>query len=516
MTMAKVRVRFAPSPTGHLHVGNARTALFNWLFARHEGGAFILRIEDTDIERSEERFEKQLLADLRWFGLDWDEGPDVGGPFGPYRQSERQEIYHRYAAQLIAEGHAYYCFCTPGELEAERDAALQAGIQPKYSGRCRALAAEESARRIDAGEPAAVRLRIAGGSFTWSDLVHGLVSFTSDVIGDFILVRSGVHSGGHPAYNFGAVIDDHLMEISHVIRGDDHISNTPRQLAIYQALGWEPPAFAHLSTILGPDRTRLSKRHGATSLDNFRDEGVLPEALRNYLLLLGWSAADGKTEILATNEMIAQFSLDRVNKSPAVFDREKLDWMNRAYLSKSSPEKVVEYLFNRTVYLFASEGYITESDGENDEIREWLNRIILETLKARPETPHILDVGKLVFGYDASTVVSAEETRHVSEEAGSRAVLGALIPKVLALTEPLTYEKFRELAKSVQKETGRKGKDLFHPIRVALTGAVSGPELEKLIPIFEEGTKLGLARRVKSCAERLREFAQAAGIESAG
>jgi glutamyl-tRNA synthetase/nondiscriminating glutamyl-tRNA synthetase len=496
-------------------VGNARTALFNWLFARHEGGAFILRIEDTDIERSEERFEKQLLKDLRWFGLDWDEGPDVGGPFGPYRQSERREIYQNYAAQLIAQGHAYYCFCTPAELEAAREAALKAGIQPKYSGRCRALAPEESARRVAAGEPAAVRLRIAGGSFTWNDLVHGLVSFTSDVIGDFILVRSGVHSGGHPAYNFGAAVDDHLMEISHVIRGDDHISNTPRQLAIYQALGWQPPAFAHLSTILGPDRTRLSKRHGATSLDNFRDQGILPEALRNYLLLLGWSAADGKTEILAPSEMIAQFSLDRINKSPAVFDREKLDWMNRAYLSRSSPEEIVQHLFKRTTHHFMSAGYLTGSDLQKDGINGWLNKIILETLKARPEAPHILDVGKLVFGYDANTVVTGDETRHVAEEAGSRAVLSAFVPKVLVLTEPLTYAKFREIAKIVQKETGKKGKDLFHPIRVALTGAVSGPELEKLIPIFEEGANLGLARRVKSCAERLREFAKAAGIEIA-
>lgn len=515
MTMSKVRVRFAPSPTGHLHVGNARTALFNWLSARHEHGAFILRIEDTDVERSEERFEKQLLEDLRWFGLDWDEGPDVGGPFGPYRQSERREIYHRYAAQLMAPGHAYYCFCTPAELEREREAALKAGLQPKYSGRCRALAPEESARRVAAGEPAAVRLRIAGGSFTWNDLVHGLVSFTSDVIGDFILMRSGVHSGGHPAYNFGAVIDDHLMEISHVIRGDDHISNTPRQLAIYQALGWEPPAFAHLSTILGPDRTRLSKRHGATSLDNFRDEGILPEALRNYLLLLGWSAADGKTEILPTNEMIAQFSLDRVNKSPAVFDPDKLSWLSAHYLSKLSPEAKVAHFRSLTEERLVSDGFLKPDEAPR--AGDLIFRIIEVTVNARlwDRPDDFRNFLKLIFDYDAARVVSAEETRHVAEDAGSREVLKAFVPKVLALVEPLTYEKFREFAKSVQKETGKKGKDLFHPIRVALTGAVSGPELEKLIPIFEEGSKLGLARRVKSCAERLREFARAAGIEIA-
>src|SRR5579864_3120896 len=512
--MSKVRVRFAPSPTGSLHVGNARTALFNWLFARHERGVFILRIEDTDVERSEERFEKQLLEDLRWFGLDWDEGPDVGGPFGPYRQSERQELYRRYAAQLIAQGHAYYCFCTPAELEAEREAALKAGIQPKYSGRCRALAPEESARRVATGEQAAVRLRIAGGSFTWNDLVHGLVSFTSDVIGDFILLRSGVHSGGHPAYNFGAVVDDHLMEISHVIRGDDHISNTPRQLAIYQALGWEPPAFAHLSTILGPDRTRLSKRHGATSLDNFRDQGILPEALRNYLLLLGWSAPDGKTEILSTNEMIAQFSLDRVNKSPAVFDPEKLNWLNGHYLSQLPADQQLHYFKQLTESRLTAAGLLKESELAKAEAL--IQRIAVIAATARwDHAEEFAHFARIVFDYDATRTVRAEETRDVAEDAGSHDVFQAFIPKVLALNESLTYEKFREIAKSVQKETGKKGKDLFHPIRVALTGAVSGPELEKLIPIFEEGAKLALARPVKSCAERLREFAPAAGIELA-
>ena len=226
--MGKVRVRFAPSPTGSLHVGNARTALFNWLFARHEGGAFILRIEDTDVERSEARYEAALIDDLRWFGLDWDEGPDRGGPFAPYRQSERGETYRRHAIQLIDEDHAYFCFCTPDELEAERQAALKAGRQPKYSGRCRARPREESARKVAGGQPAAIRLKIPEQDLAWEDLVHGPTRFASDVIGDFILVRSD----GHPAYNFAVVVDDRLMEISHVIRGDDHISNTPRQLAV--------------------------------------------------------------------------------------------------------------------------------------------------------------------------------------------------------------------------------------------------------------------------------------------
>jgi nondiscriminating glutamyl-tRNA synthetase len=336
--MPGIRVRFAPSPTGYVHVGNARTALFNWLFARHHGGIYVLRIEDTDIGRSKEAYEQQLLEDLRWFGLDWDEGPDKGGPFGPYRQSERESIYARHATQLLEQKHAYSCFCSAEQLEAERQEALKAGRQPRYSGRCRKLAPEEAARRKAAGEPAAVRLRIVDSVFSWNDLVHGPTSFSSEVIGDPILVRSD----GHPAYNYAVVVDDHVMEITQVIRGDDHISNTPRQLALYRAFGWQPPEFAHLSSILGFDRSRLSKRHGATSLQSFREQGILPEALRNYLALLGWSPADGKTEIFGTRELIEQFSLDRITKSPAIFDPEKLSWLNRHYLKLSPLRRLAQ------------------------------------------------------------------------------------------------------------------------------------------------------------------------------
>ncbi len=503
--MPKVRVRFAPSPTGYVHVGNARTALFNWLFARHHGGAFVLRIEDTDIERSEERYEAQLLEDLRWFGLDWDEGPDKGGPFGPYRQSERKGLYAKYVTQLIDQGHAYYCFCSAEQLEAERQEALKAGRQPKYSGRCRNRSREEAARKIAAGGPAAVRLKIVDSVFTWKDLVHGPTSFSSAVIGDPILVRSD----GHPAYNYAVVVDDHLMEVNHVIRGDDHISNTPRQLALYQALDWRPPEFAHLSSILGSDRTRLSKRHGATSLSSFREMGILPEALRNYLLLLGWSAPDGKTEKLSTEEMITRFSLDRVNKSPAVFDRVKLEWLNRQYVAGASQQEQLNY-FRRRVRLFLkSEGFL--NDDEFDRYLDWIDQVILAVIVDRVDQIHVQDVFRLICDYDAARTVRDNETRYVAEEAGSREVLKAFIPKVLEAGE-LTYDRFREIAKTVQKETGMKGKDLFHPIRVALTGAVSGPELEKLIPIFEEGAKLSLARPVKSVAQRLREFAEAANI----
>lgn len=503
--MARVRVRFAPSPTGSLHVGNARTALFNWLFARHEGGCFILRIEDTDAERSEARYEAALIDDLGWFGLDWDEGPDCGGPFAPYRQSERRETYRGHAIQLIDEGHAYFCFCTPDELEAERQAALRSGRQPKYSGRCRARPREESARKVAEGQPAAIRLKIPEGDLAWEDLVHGPTRFASDVIGDFILVRSD----GHPAYNFAVVIDDRLMEISHVIRGDDHISNTPRQLAVYQALGWDPPRFAHLSTILGPDRTRLSKRHGATSLASFREMGIVPEALRNYLLLLGWSAPDGKTEKLSVEEMIAQFSLERVNKSPAVFDPLKLEWLNRQYLAGASEETKLEYFRSRVRAFLTGDGYLSGDEFERH--LAWIDKVILAVIADRADRLQVQDVFRLICDYDASRLARGDETRRVLEDAGSVEVLRAFIPRILALPE-VTYERFREAARSVQKESGRKGKELFHPIRVAVTGAASGPELEKLVPIFEEGARLPLSRPIKSVAERLRDFARVAGI----
>ena len=499
--MSKVRVRFAPSPTGQLHVGNARTALFNWLYARHHAGAFVLRVEDTDVERSEARFETQLLDDLRWLGLDWDEGPDVGGAFGPYRQSERLGLYKQYATQLIDAGHAYFCFCTPEELEADRKKALAEGRQLRYSGRCRKRPREEAARKVAEGVRAAIRLKILEGEFSWHDLVHGATSFSSEVIGDPILVRSD----GHAAYNYAVVIDDHLMEITHVIRGDDHISNTPRQLATYRALGWQPPEFAHLSTILGPDRTRLSKRHGATSLENFREMGVLPEALRNYLALLGWSAADGVSEIFSSQELIAQFSLERINKSPAVFDQEKLNWLNRHYMKEAPRSRLAELALE----FLAKAGYLNEP--AEPAVVTWLERVLDAVLKNLDQLGQLPEAMRLIFEYDAAQVVMGEETRHVAEDAGARQVLAAFVPKVLAEKE-LSYERFRALAKEVQKETGKKGKDLFHPIRVAVTGAVSGPELEKLIPIFEEGSKLHLARHVKSTAERLREFARAAHL----
>ncbi|MGH9429938.1 MAG: glutamate--tRNA ligase [Terriglobia bacterium] len=496
--MAPIRVRFAPSPTGFVHVGNARTALFNWLFARHQGGTFILRIEDTDVERSEERYELQLIEDLKWFGLDWDEGPDRGGNWGPYRQSERKELYSKLAAQLIEQDHAYFCFCTPEELEADRQEALKAGRQPKYSGRCRQRPLQESARQVAQGSLAAIRLKIVDSVFNWTDMVHGATSFSSDVIGDPIIMRSD----GNPAYNFAVVVDDHQMEITHVIRGDDHISNTPRQLAAYRAFAWEPPRFAHLSTILGPDRTRLSKRHGATSLESFRLMGILPEALRNYLALLGWSPADGKTEILNDRELIAQFSLEHITKSPAVFDNEKLNWLNRHYLKASSPARLAEL----AIPFLAAAGYL---DGPVPAaVRPWIERVVDAVLKNLDRLDQLPAAARVIFDFNPRNLLQNEGTRIEAQHADTRAVVLALLQELQTENE-ITSESFRAAAKAVQQETGKKGKELFHPIRLALTGETSGPELDKLVPMFQEGAKLNLPRPVQSVIGRLQEFLEA-------
>src|SRR6186713_310773 len=339
-----MRLRFAPSPTGQLHVGNARTALFNWLLARGRGGVLVLRIEDTDTERSTRQSEQSILADLKWLGLDWDEGPDVGGPHGPYRQSERVDLYATTVNEWLGNGRAYRCFCTPDRLEADRQAALAAGLPPKYGGRCRDLPAAEVADRIANGEAAAIRFRIPERrDVTFNDIVRGTVTFSTDVIGDPVIVRSD----GRPAYNFAVVVDDVQMAITHVIRGEDHISNTPRQVLMYEALGAKPPAFAHLSLVLGPDHAPLSKRHGATSVAEFRERGYLPEALVNYLALIGWSPGGGD-ELLPLDELARRFSLGGVSHSAGVFDEEKLAWANRHYLKLAEPVRlaalVVRYL----------------------------------------------------------------------------------------------------------------------------------------------------------------------------
>jgi nondiscriminating glutamyl-tRNA synthetase len=494
----KVRVRFAPSPTGQLHIGNVRTALFNWLFARQKHGTFILRIEDTDVERSEARYETQLLEDLKWLGLDWDEGPDVGGPYPPYRQSDKMDRYRAYADRLIQDRKAYYCFCTPEELEREREQALADGRQPIYSGKCRRLDPAEAETRRAAGEPAAVRLQIPEHPIKFHDIVRGDVEFSNEVVSDPIIVRSN----GMPVYNYVVVIDDADMKITHVIRGDDHISNTPKQVAVYEALGLPVPEFAHLSTILGPDRERLSKRHGATSVANFREMGILPEALMNYLALLGWAPSGGDREIFPKAELIKEFSLERVTPSPAVFDTEKLHWLNRHYLKQSPAARV-----HPLGYSFLQRARLLPAD-MNGTVSGWAAKLVDLLVPYVDQLDQLPQRAGIVFRFNAAAAISAPENAEVFAWPKAKQVIRAFAQRAVA--EPtITIERFNAIMNEVKTETGAKGKELFHPVRVALIGSHSGPAFDKLIPLIEDGSRLGLPIPVKSVRERLQEFVEA-------
>ncbi|HXF06672.1 MAG TPA: glutamate--tRNA ligase [Blastocatellia bacterium] len=492
-----VRVRFAPSPTGHLHVGNVRTALFNWLFARQQGGRFILRIEDTDLERSRREYEEQMLQDLRWLGLDWDEGPDVGGDYGPYRQSERLDIYRHYARQLLEGGWAYPCFCTEEELERERERAVAEHRPYVYSGRCRHLPAEDVARRLHARVPHTIRFRVRPGLIIWDDLVRERVQWEAALIGDFVILKSD----GWPVYNFAVVVDDLLMRITHVIRGDGHLPNTPRQLLLYEALGATPPLFAHLSTILGPDGTKLSKRHGATSLGEFRERGYLPDALFNFLALLGWAPPEGQGEVLSREDLLALFRLERVSRAPAIFDVTKLNWMNRTYLKAMPRERVVQ---SALVYLQKAGRLGSEHD---ERLRAWLERVVDAVFTHLETLSDIVEQTSIIFDYDLEAARAYPEVAHLLQD---REALDALrvLDAELARETTITRETFRAACARVSQRTGRKGRALFHPIRLALTARPSGPELDKLVPIYEEGSRLTLPRPVLSVRARLQRFLQ--------
>jgi nondiscriminating glutamyl-tRNA synthetase len=488
------RVRFAPSPTGMLHVGNARTALYNWLYARHNDGDFVLRIEDTDVERSEVRFEDQLIEDLRWLGLDWTEGPQIGGPYAPYRQSERLAIYHQHTEQLLAEGKAYRCFCTAEELEQERQLALSQHRTQVYSGKCRTVTVTEATARAAEGESFAVRLAVPDAPLRFHDIVRGDVEFASEAVGDFILVRSS----GIPVYNYVVTIDDALMHITHVIRGDDHISNTPRQVAIYQAFGWSLPQFAHLSTILGSDRERLSKRHGATSVASFREMGILPQALANYLALLGWGAEGGTRETFTREELIAEFKLERVTPSPAVFDWDKLHWLNR-HVIKHSPLPELRAL---AWPYFNALQWLPPQAHAGDPIVNWFDRVLELFLPAVDQLQQLPEKAAALW---RSPEVGPEDAAMLTSEAGER-VVRSFTAKVMAEAGVLTAPRFKELMNEVKTETTVKGKDLFHPVRIILTGAHSGPEFDKLIPLIEDGSLLALPAHVPSVRERVEAF----------
>jgi glutamyl-tRNA synthetase/nondiscriminating glutamyl-tRNA synthetase len=494
-----MRVRFAPSPTGQLHVGNARTALFNWLLAHGKDGTFILRIEDTDTERSTRESEAGILEDLRWLGLDWDEGPDVEGPHGPYRQSERLHLYASYANELISSEQAYYCFCSPAKLEAERKADLASGKPPKYRGTCRSIAPADARARLEAGERAVVRFRVPElEEVTFTDLVRGDVTFSTDVIGDPVLVRSD----GRPNYNIAVVVDDALMEVTHVIRGEDHISNTPRQVLVYRALGFTPPQFGHLSLVMGPDHTPLSKRHGATSVAEFRARGYLPEALVNYLALLGWSPGEGE-ELLPLQAMARRFEIEKVGHSAGVFDVEKLAWMNRHYMKAAAPSRLAA---EAARYLLAR-GYLKK---RTDDGLEFVSSLLPMAVGSVDRLEEIPDRVRFLFEYDAPAALERDEVAQVLHEAGAREVIEAL---PAAIDAPmLDRDAFRGMAARVRERTGQKGKALFHPIRVALTGEGGGPELDLAVPAIERGALLapqaGVAT-VAACRERAEAFARA-------
>ena len=473
-----VRVRFAPSPTGFLHVGGARTALYNYLFARAHGGAFVLRIEDTDAARSTDESVRAILDSMGWLGLAWDEGPGVGGPHGPYFQSERRERYRAHASALEAAGRAYPCFCTPAELEATREAQLKAKEPLAYDGRCRRLDAAARARFASEGRRPAVRFAMdPGGETAWPDEVRGRVAFRNEVLDDFVLLRSD----GLPTYNFACVVDDHEMAITHVIRGDDHISNTPRQIALYGALGWEAPRFAHVSMILGSDGTRLSKRHGATSVAAYREMGYVPEAMVNFLALLGW-AYDGRTELFTLAELERLFSLDRVSRNPAVFNLEKLQWLNGQHLKRLPEEERVA----RVTAFLAARGH----DLSRHPAEWWaaLVRVLGERVRTLEDAE---TCGAFALRDRLETDPAAWDDLLGKPEAGPR--LERLAKRIEADPE-FTLESLERVTRGLAAELGVKAGELMGAARVALTGSRTSPGLFEVMWLVGRGRVLSRLR----------------------
>jgi glutamyl-tRNA synthetase len=473
-----VRVRFAPSPTGHLHIGGARTAIYNWAFARRSGGTFILRIDDTDPERSTVENTEAILRSLRWLGIDWDEGPEVGGSVGPYFQTARAELYVHALETLKSAGSAYPCFCTADELEAKRGDARATGGTAGYDRTCRALDPVTAAERVAAGEPHVWRLAVpadrTGVSFV--DAIRGDMTFPGSALDDFVLVRTD----GTPTYNFATVADDAAMAITHVIRGDDHLSNTPRQILVFEGLGAEVPEFAHLSMIWGPDGKRLSKRHGATSAESYRDEGYLPEALLNYLALLGWSL-DGETTIISRDVLLESFSLDRVSRNPAIFDVEKLDWMNGVYIRELSTRALAE----RVMPFLIDAGLLDVESGESS--LQWLAEalpLVSQRVKRLDEVPRAI---AFLFGDQVALDPAACEKTLAKD--GARDVLEAAL-SALTSAEPFDAPSIEGVLRAVPEAMQRKPKDVFQVVRVAVTGSTVSP------PLFESIALLGRVRTV--------------------
>lgn len=467
----KLKVRFAPSPTGPFHIGGARSALFNWLVARHADGTFLVRIEDTDLKRSTKESEENIKDSLKWLGMNWDEGIDVGGPHGPYRQTERLDLYKKEVQRLLDEGKAYYCYCSAEELEKSRKAQLDAGKTPIYDEHCRHLTEEEKAKYEAEGRKPVVRLKVRkDGVFAFDDMVRGHVEFQAAGVGDFIIMKSD----GIPVYNFAVVIDDAFMEVTHVIRAEEHLSNTPRQLAIYEALGYKPPKFGHISLILGEDHKKMSKRHGATSVTEYRNMGYLPEAVVNYLALLGWTPK-GEQEIFTEEELIKQFSMKRVSSNDAVFDINKLNWINFQYMKKLDADQ----LYDLIVPFLVKAGYVDAAVRE--EKKDWLKKVIWFM------KDHIYFAGQaadeLRFFFEDMPKITDEDILAVMKEETSGKLLKAFIEDLKAL-ETFDQAEIKKCFNACMKAQGIKGKAAYEPTRIALTGVTQGPGMFEMMELF--------------------------------
>lgn len=472
--MSKVRLRYAPSPTGFLHIGNARTALFNYLFARSKGGDFIIRVEDTDTARNIEVGEESQLRNLQWLGIDWDESVNKDGGFGPYRQSERKDIYQKYAEQMIEEGKAYRCYMTSEELEAEREEQIARGVMPRYGGKHANLSSAEEQALIDEGRAPSIRIRVPQNvTYTFDDIVKGDVSFESENIGDWVIMKKD----GMATYNFACAIDDHLMEISHVLRGDDHISNTPKQMMVYDALGWDYPRFGHMTLIVNEQKKKLSKRDAGILqfIEQYKDLGYLPEALFNFITLLGWTP-EGEGEIYSREEFIKLFDENRLSKAPAFFDKQKLMWINNQYMKTKDSDTV----FEMAAPFLEKEGLISASRDVQQE--DWARRLVALYQPQMSYAAEIVELSQQFFKRELNYTEDAEEVLtqdHIPE------LLPALRDAFTELSaEDFTPGNIKAAIKSVQKSTGFKGKQLFMPVRVAVTGETRGPELPDAISLI--------------------------------
>lgn len=462
-----IRVRFAPSPTGSLHIGGARTALFNWLFARQNQGKLILRLEDTDAGRSTEESARGIIDGLSWLGLDWDEGPQVGGDYGPYCQSQRLTTYNIYLKKLLESGQAYYCFCPAEVLLKEKEDAQRKKTTYKYSGRCRSLSPADVEARLAAGEKPVIRLSVPSDGITVvEDLIRGRVEFSNNLFDDFIIAKSD----GWPTYNFAVVVDDYTMKISHVIRAEEHLSNTPKQMFIYHALGWQAPFFAHVSMILSPDRSKLSKRHGATSVQEFRDQGYLPETLTNYLALLGWSTGQDR-DFWNLPDMINEFSLKDISRSPAVYDVEKLTWMNGHYIAESPAQRLCDLLTGEA----EAKGWPVRSNTDH-----FLK--VIELVKTRAKTT--LEILSLIeYFYEDPTNYDEKGLNKYFLKDNSSLLLQAAEALIKELSI-FSSEALEEALRTKAALMGVKAGDLIHPIRLAVSGRTNTPGLFEIMAIL--------------------------------